>query len=133
MNIIKEVIVGTIEFAKDFVLHVAKAIHRTTGFEDNVIIVGTSVTIMVAPIVYFLLETFTQNFDWKKLTAIIVIASTFFGSVLGKDNLTFTETLTKHATVSGTIAFCMSIAISVVLIFQDPYYSGLFGRFRDDD
>ncbi len=132
MNIIKNIFDTTVSFWIDFVQYVSLKFYHITKLEDPYIIVGLTVALTITPITWFLITRFTRNFSWEKLTGIVVIISTSLSGV-AKDNLTFAESLAKHSQAAGAMSLVGGVILCIVLILQDPYYSGLFGRFRDED
>ena len=133
MNIIKDVFTATVDFWSDLVQHVAFKIYHITKLEDSYIVVGVTIALTITPVVWFLITRFSRNFSWKKVAGIVVVVSTGLSSVTLKDTLTFAENLAKHSQFAGKMSLVGGVGFCILLILQDPYYSGLFGRFRDED
>lgn len=130
-NLIGDTLSAIVTFVGSINVYMSHRIHSIIKIEDPYIVIGLSTAIVVVPLMWFLITRFTESFDYKKALIFPMFVSVV-STPRNRENLPFTEYLDTAASVSGMIGFVLAVIVSVMLIMQDPYYQGLFGRFRDD-
>ena len=113
-------------------IHIATLLYRITGLQDTTILIIATLFITVYPITRLFLN-FTNNFSTIKMVLIILTMSMIFTSGVKIDEeLSFLQNLSNHLETTATVSLVLTLIFGVMAIMEDPYYDGLFGRFRDE-
>ena len=132
MNTIADTLGFIKDLAGDTATTIAKLLYNITGLEDPLLLSIVATIILIAPINYLLVDKFTRNFSWIKITFLVpMLPALYF--LLGlheyKDFMKELEVVSKGMGITGVF---FTLFTSISLILEDPYYNGLFGRFRDN-
>jgi len=146
MNIVADIITGVTNIAGNIVEFIATTIYHFTGFPDPKLLITFSAAFIVVPIVYFFIEFFTETTSSFKLTFMILLLIfvfvdseyTEYTTLMLDSNMhairhthTIEELIAEAAHEKGEVAFRVSMVFSIFSIMIDPYYQGLFGRFKN--
>lgn len=130
MNILNEAFHKILETEQGIFVAIATNLYEVIGIEDIPILILLSSTIVVVPVVYFVLNKYTEIYSWKKMSGLILLPVYIFIQD-PKNDLDFIINLTKQAEQAGSISFFATLFFLITAIMKEPYYNGLFGRFRD--
>ena len=113
-------------------IYIATLLYKITGLQDIPILMIVTLFITVYPITRLFLR-FTNNFSTIKMVLIVLTISMFFTSgIKVNEELSFLQNLSNHLETTATVSLILTLIFGVMAIMQDPYYDGLFGRFRDE-
>jgi len=112
--------------------YIALKIYGITNIEDLHLLILVSTSFIIFPIAYTLINNFTKTVSAFKLSLIVLIFSNIIVSESNRSNVPFLEILEKQSQIAGSISILFTLFFSIVAIATDPYYQGLFGRFKDD-
>jgi len=113
-------------------IYIATFLYRITGLQDTTILMIVTLFITVYPITNLFLK-FTNNFSTIKMVLIVLTMSMLFTSGVKIDEeLSFLQNLSNKLETTATVSLVLTLIMGVMAVMEDPYYDGLFGRFRDE-
>jgi len=113
-------------------IYIATFLYRITGLQDTTILIIVTLFITVYPITNLFLK-FTNNFSTIKMVLIVLTMSMVFTSGVKIDEeLSFLQNLSNHLETTATVSLVLTLIFGVMAIMEDPFYDGLFGRFKEE-
>ena len=132
MNLLKDSFLGIQNIGGNISEYIALKIHLITGLEDLHLLIFVSTSVIIFPIAYILINNFTKTTSAFKLSLLILVFANLVVSERNRLNVPFLEILEKQSHIAGAISILGTLFFSIMSIAMDPYYQGLFGRFKDD-
>ena len=132
MNIINDTFHKILDTIQGVFIATATNLYNLTGIEDIHILILITSGIIIIPIVYFVLNKYTEIYSWQKMSGLILFIVYIFIED-PKNNLDFIANLTEQAKSAASTGLVTTALFLINALMEEPYFEGLFGRFRDDE
>ena len=132
MNIINDTFHKILDTIQGVFIATATNLYNLTGIEDIHILILITSGIIIIPIVYFVLNKYTEIYSWQKMSGLILFIVYIFIED-PKNNLDFIANLTEQAKSAASTGLVTTALFLINALMEEPYFEGLFGRFRDRD
>ena len=132
MNIINDTFHKILDTIQGVFIATATNLYNLTGIEDIHILILITSGIIIIPIVYFVLNRYSYLYSWQKMSGLILFIVYIFIED-PKNNLDFIANLTEQVKSAASTGLVTTTLFLINALMEEPYFEGLFGRFRDRD